>query len=230
MRIVKCEGVRPLYSLRTGLTPSIMGGMRWVAAVVVIGLALLAGFAPIDARLVERWYSTGVYPVIQRVLTPVSNLVPFALLDVLAVAASVCRGGRAGSKRPSGATEEEVAAASRDVCATRDVGRRDLSRVPGRLGTELSTRVDDRSAACSTAPHQPEAILELGRTSVRQLNALHAPAHAEGWRTSPWREHRMRDAYRVGAHRLSDAPRRSARTTEVVSLRTVLPLDAAWTA
>ena len=59
-----------------------MSGMRWRTAVVVMGLALLAGFAPADASLVERWYSTGVYPVIQRILTTVSNLVPFALLDV----------------------------------------------------------------------------------------------------------------------------------------------------
>ena len=48
---------------------------------------LLAVSRQTDASLVERGYSTGVYPVIQRVLTPVSNLVPFALLDILAVAA-----------------------------------------------------------------------------------------------------------------------------------------------
>ena len=46
-----------------------------------------AGVAPIDARLVERWYSTGVYPLIQQALTSVSNLVPFAWLDVFALAA-----------------------------------------------------------------------------------------------------------------------------------------------
>ena len=62
-----------------------MGVMRWAFSVCAIGLALLAGFAPIDARFVERWYSTGLYPIIQRGLTPVSNLVPFALLDILAV-------------------------------------------------------------------------------------------------------------------------------------------------
>src|SRR5688572_25139186 len=52
---------------------------------VIIVLALVAGFAPVDAELIERWYSTGVYPLIQRLMTTVSNLVPFALLDVLAV-------------------------------------------------------------------------------------------------------------------------------------------------
>jgi hypothetical protein len=50
-----------------------------------------------------------------------------------------------------------------------------------------------------------DAILALGRTSVQRLNALHAEAHAEGWRTSPWRERQMRDAYVSVLSRLSDA-------------------------
>lgn len=37
------------------------------------------------ASLVERWYARSAYPQIQSVLTGVSNLAPFALLDVLIV-------------------------------------------------------------------------------------------------------------------------------------------------
>ncbi len=40
---------------------------------------------PLPNALVERWYSTGLYPPLQRVLTQFSNLSPFALLDVAIV-------------------------------------------------------------------------------------------------------------------------------------------------
>src|SRR5262245_31102301 len=66
-----------------------MNGMRWVWGIGVVGFALLGALAPLDARLVERWYSTGIYPFIQRTITPVSNLFPFALLDVLVLAVVV---------------------------------------------------------------------------------------------------------------------------------------------
>src|SRR5688572_17055154 len=36
--------------------------------------------------LVERWYSSAAYPLIQHVITPISNLIPVAFLDVLIVA------------------------------------------------------------------------------------------------------------------------------------------------
>ena len=57
----------------------------------------------------------------------------------------------------------------------------------------------DRDAA------SPQAILALGRMAVEQVNALHSAAHAEGWRISPWRERRLRDAYESVLARLSDA-------------------------
>ena len=57
------------------------------AAVVV--LAALLAIAPIPGPLVERWYSGAIFPELQRVLTPASNVVPFALFDLLLVAATV---------------------------------------------------------------------------------------------------------------------------------------------
>ena len=60
----------------------------WAAA---FAIASLAALLPLPAGGVERWYSHGVFPPMQRVLTTISNLVPFALFDVLwigAVAAS----------------------------------------------------------------------------------------------------------------------------------------------
>ena len=45
---------------------------------VMVGLCLVA-----VRPWIEFWYSTTVYPRIQRTLTPFSNLVPFAILDLL---------------------------------------------------------------------------------------------------------------------------------------------------
>jgi hypothetical protein len=60
------------------------------AAVVSLGVVASAiGLAvvPISQSLVERWYSTTAFPLLQGALTRVSNLVPFALLDVLILVA-----------------------------------------------------------------------------------------------------------------------------------------------
>ncbi len=51
-------------------------------AVALIAVAVIAAMAPIPAASVERLFSRGIYPAIQRTLTPLSNLSPIALLDV----------------------------------------------------------------------------------------------------------------------------------------------------
>jgi hypothetical protein len=196
-------GSDPLIQIDSrGLTPFIM---REVFRVVVIVLAVVAGFAPIDPRLVERWYSTGAYPVIQHLLTPISNLFPFALLDVLVVAAlcaallvlvrSVLRSRRKKTWKPVLVTLASFIFAGAVIYLLfLAIWGLNYRRVP------MSERlVLDRDQASS------QAILELGRRSVAQLNVLHQPAHAEGWRTSPWREHRLRNAYESVLVRLSDA-------------------------
>jgi hypothetical protein len=56
-----------------------------IARLAVVLAAVAAAVAPLPAGLVERWYSTGLYLRLQAVLTPLSNDVPFALLDTLIV-------------------------------------------------------------------------------------------------------------------------------------------------
>jgi hypothetical protein len=179
--------------------------MRTVFRVVVIVLALVAGLAPIDSHLVERWYSTGVYPVVQRVLTPVSNLLPFAVLDVLAVGAfgvavvvlvrSVLRARRKKTWKPVLATFAALITSGAVIYLSFLA----LWGLNYRRVSMAERLVLDRDQASS------QAILELGRMSVAQLNLLHQPAHAEGWRTSPWRERGMVNAYESVLVRLSDA-------------------------
>jgi len=57
----------------------------WVLRLVLIALAGLAAIAPIPGSFIERYYSTGVFPPLQRALTAVSNLGSFAFLDALLV-------------------------------------------------------------------------------------------------------------------------------------------------
>ena len=62
--------------------------MGWLKA-GVIAAAIACFFLPLGPSFIERWYSTGFYPVLQRLLTPISNLIPFALFDLLTLVAAV---------------------------------------------------------------------------------------------------------------------------------------------
>ncbi len=54
--------------------------MKFRAVVVVAAVAI--ALMPLDPVKVERWYSTALYLRIQGLTTPVTNRVPFALLDI----------------------------------------------------------------------------------------------------------------------------------------------------
>ena len=62
---------------------------RTLAGAAAIVVALLGLAVPLPAALVETYYSRGFYIHLQRIVTPISNLVPFALLDVAGVVAIV---------------------------------------------------------------------------------------------------------------------------------------------
>jgi hypothetical protein len=53
--------------------------------------AVAAALLPVDPARVEKWYSTGLYPRLQAHVTPLTNRVPVALLD-LAVATCILVG------------------------------------------------------------------------------------------------------------------------------------------
>ena len=81
---------------------------RWIKAGTIVA-AVVCALAPLSPSLVERWYSTGVYPRVQHVVTPISNLIPFALFDVLTIGANAREGPlrrRAEAQEHRGAAEE----------------------------------------------------------------------------------------------------------------------------
>ena len=55
-----------------------------VLRLAVIALAAAVALVPMPSAAVEHWYSGRIYPAIQSVVTPLSNRVGFALLDVAA--------------------------------------------------------------------------------------------------------------------------------------------------
>jgi hypothetical protein len=152
----------------------------WRAGVIFVAVA--AVFAPIPTSWVERAYSTWAYPLIQGMLTRVSNLVPFAMFDALILVAVIAFAYllyRDVSSRRQGAfavvarllLRTAVLAASLYLAFLLLWG---LNYRREKLVAKL--QVDRaRISAAST--------LLAATTAVDQLNALHDRAHDLGWRS-----------------------------------------------
>ena len=141
----------------------------------VYAIALAGALLPIPEWVVERWYSLGLYPILQRVLTTASNLVPFPLFDVMWVGTAaafalvsyrcVRNGGwRSGVPRLAVLTARAVAVLYLFFLATWGLNYR---RVP--LIEKLAFDADQITAAAAGG---------LGDDNAATLNSLYARAHA----------------------------------------------------
>jgi hypothetical protein len=172
--------------------------------VLVVALAAGAAVAPLDARLVERWYSAGLYPALQRLVTPASNFFPFAWFDLVTIGLGaflltllvrVVLRARQGKWRLAFRTIVHlVTAVALLYLAFLSAWGLNYRRVPM---TERIVLERDRPTSGD--------VLALGLSAVGKLNELHAAAHEEGWRTAPWRDRRMQQAAAVVQELLSDA-------------------------
>ena len=144
-------------------------------SVIVVAIALGAAFLPLPSALVERWYSHGIYPVLQHGLTRASSLVPFALLDVAAIAAIVAwvafvarrwrqRGGAAGLKA---AATSLTLAASVLYLAFLALWGLNYRRVP----LEAKLAYDPSHVTRDNA-------FRLGEIAVERVNALEPTKHS----------------------------------------------------
>lgn len=147
---------------------------RRAAWTAVCLLAAVAALVPVPARWIESWYSRGLYPSMQRVLTTVSNVSPYPLFDLLliaavaAVAVATCRAVRArGWKRGVAQALGTVVCAAAAIylvfLATWGLNYR---RVPLRSKLAFDSARVTRPAAG-----------ELAARAVRSLNRLYAAAH-----------------------------------------------------
>ena len=168
---------------------------RLTVELFTIIFALALAVVPISASWVEFWYSTTAYPRIQRTLTPFSNLVPFAILDlllVIAVPTVVFRLVAAGREswhlrgvRPFGRTVFRLLATTAALyIAFLALWGLNYRRV----------RMPDRLVLDRPAPNSGQ-VVELGFTAVSEMNRLYSTAHEQRVVGSEWRDGALRNAF-----------------------------------
>ena len=152
-------------------------------SLAVIGTAVVAALVPTPAGWVERLYSAQLYPLAQNMVTRLSSLVGFALLDVVLLLGlaglgvwwwrSLRRPGRGGRTlglaiaRQVFRTTVVVAVVYLVFVAAWGLNYR---RVP------LASKLDYAQSRVTAT-----ALADLAAESVQRVNALYAPARATTW-------------------------------------------------
>ena len=206
----------PNVSARLAALVRWAGPRTWVALGVIVA-AVVAAVAPMPATWIEQFYSRQWYVGGQRILTPVSTLVPFALLDVLGIGGAlglgVCwwralrRSGAAWRVRAAVVarlTLHAVVAAAALYLVFLAMWGLNYRRMP------LTAKLDYDAARVT-----PQALASLAAESVDRLNALHAPATSEPWPSFAELPDRFGPAFdrvqrRLGAGRVAIAGRPKA--------------------
>lgn len=179
---------------------------RTAIELAIVGLALAAAVAPAAPDATERLFSTGLYPRVQQWVTPLSNLVPFALFDILIVAAvaslvvvlvrAVREARRMRRAAPLlQALRRLTVSAALLYLAFLLLWGFNYRRVP------MTERV-----VFDTGGPSSEEVVALGFEAVERLNTLHATAHESGWRDAPWNDVALRQAFVDVQRELSEAP------------------------
>jgi hypothetical protein len=144
-------------------------------------LAVAAAAAPTSPAAVERFYSTGAYPLLQSQMTAASNLTSFAIFDVLlvvvlAVWLALAVRDLAGN-RHSGWLSGAAAVVVRTVVWA--AGFYIFFLLIWGLNYRR-TPIFDRVTFDENAVTE-EALRSLGGAAVAQLNRLYPIAHEAGW-------------------------------------------------
>ena len=171
-----------------------------------VAAALVLAFLPLSPGWVEVSYSTWLYPRIERVLTPLSNLVPFAALDLLVVLLI-----------PTVLIRLFVA--TREAWRARAI-RRFTQTVAHLVATVAAlyliflllwglnyrrVRMPERLVLDRTVP-TTEQVVELGLSAVDQMNRLYGAAHQEATPGAEWRDLALRRAFADVQRALASAP------------------------
>jgi hypothetical protein len=154
---------------------------RLVLRFAVVALALLAWIVRLPAAWVEHVYSRGVYAVMQPRVTAVSNLVPFALLDILVAVAlmSVIAAGVATVKRMFAG--RVVAAIWRFVFGLATAAALVYLAFLVMWGINYQRLPLVSTLEFNSQAARPDAVRDLAGEAVQQLNRLHDRAHSEGF-------------------------------------------------
>lgn len=164
-----------------GLVGRVTGRTVWILC--MLAGACAAALVPLPPGMVERYYSAGLYPPIQRLATSTSNVFPFALLDVLITVAPLA--WMAFAVRDIRRSPQTARALARWLVRTAAAGAvlylaflalwgLNYRRVP----LERKLRYDARAVTS-------RAARSAARLAALRLNALHAAARATVDATTP---------------------------------------------
>jgi hypothetical protein len=180
--------------------------MRRTIQLAAIALALVCAFAPVDPGRVEAWFSGGIYPALQRTLTPLSNLIPFAVFDIVTIGAGVWILATLviGIRKARRLKDWSVLGGALVRLAT--AGAVAYIVFLGVWGFNYRRVAMSNRLVVDDKPPEAAAALALGLDAARSLNALHVNAHAAGWTAEPWKNDRMRQAFGEVQNLLTDTP------------------------
>ena len=172
--------------------------------VFVVAIAAAVAVMPISANGVERWFSSGLYPRVQGVLTPLSNALPVAWLDLLSIVlvgwlgwiwwTALRRTDTPIWPRARRAAVTTLFAASVLYLTFLALWGLNYRRVP------MPQRLDLASQAPST-----EQVVRLGHDVVARLNGAYGPAHDTRWELAAWRNESLRASFRSVQRELTDS-------------------------
>jgi hypothetical protein len=176
-----------------------------IAGLTTVAVAAVCLLAPIPSSGVERLYSLSVYPVIQHMVTPVTNLLPFALLDALIlltiglVVRAALRAFRVARRKRSAMPVLRYAwglivAGAVLYLVFLAIWGFNYRRAPMARRLVVTEKAPDRMA-----------VLALGHQAVTQINQLYAEAHQAGWPREEWRDNALRVAFAQTQRLLTDA-------------------------
>src|SRR2546428_8111570 len=149
---------------------------RRLFEIVVVLVAATAAFVPTSPRIIERWFATGVYPHVQRVLTSASNVLPIPWLDLLSTGAllwlawtwwlALRPGDERRLTRVATASRRTLVSAACVYLAFLLLWGFNYRRLP------MASRLE-----ISASPPSTEEVLGLGLVATERANPLPARAH-----------------------------------------------------
>jgi uncharacterized protein DUF3810 len=151
-----------------------------IEIIIIIAALLLALFPP-PASFVERFYSRGLYPWVQRLTTPLTNLAPFAIVDALLFALfiglpawwiiRIVRAGRGRRGRAAGRLLfDSLAFGAALFLAFEFLWGLNYVRIP------IAAKVDYDEARLTD-----ESLKQLARSTIAELNLESPLAPREDW-------------------------------------------------
>lgn len=169
--------------------------LLWAIKIVIIAVALALAAIRFPANWIERFYSTGFYPGLQSLLTPLTNRVPFGVVDVLIIALAlgvpiwwivrIKRAGRGRRWKSAGLLAiNTIVLTAVVVCVFELLWGLNYQRTP------LKQKLDwDEQRA--TFP----ATVALARSALDNVNAESAAVHAGPWPADEEVRERLRESF-----------------------------------